>query len=144
MKMNSKKKKRILILCTENSCRSQMAEGFFKKYKKNWLVKSAGINLAGLNPMAVKVMAEKGIDISSQKSKSVEKFLSQNFDYIITVCDNARESCPLFPGRVKNIHWNIDDPALVEGKAEDRLKEFRKVRDDIEGHILDFLEGLKD
>lgn len=143
MKENLKNKK-VLILCTGNSCRSQMAEGFLKKYKRNWVVESAGITPVGLNPLAVKVMSEKGIDISNQKSKSVEKFLKRNFDYVITVCDNARESCPLFPGKARYIHWNIEDPASVNGKTEDRLKKFREVRDNIERYILDFLEGIKD
>ena len=101
MKGNLKKKKRVLILCTGNSCRSQMAEGFFKKCRNDWTVESAGISPTKLNPLAVKVMAEKGIDISHQKTKSVKKFLNQSFDYIITVCDNARESCPLFPGEAQ-------------------------------------------
>ena len=144
MKGNLKKKKRVLILCTGNSCRSQKAEGFFKKCRNDWTVESAGISPTKLNPLAVKVMAEKGIDISHQKTKSVKKFLNQSFDYIITVCDNARESCPLFPGEAQYIHWNIEDAALAEGKTEDKLKKFREARDDIEKHILNFLKEVKD
>ncbi|PIU29426.1 MAG: hypothetical protein COT09_00890 [Candidatus Hydromicrobium americanum] len=144
MKGNLKKKKRVLILCTGNSCRSQIAEGFFKKCRNDWTVESAGISPTKLNPLAVKVMAEKGIDISHQKTKSVKKFLNQSFDYIITVCDNARESCPLFPGEAQYIHWNIEDAALAEGKTEDKLKKFREARDDIEKHILNFLKEVKD
>lgn len=139
-----KKKKRILVLCTGNSCRSQMAEGFFRKYKKDWEIKSAGITPVGLNPVAAKVMAEKGIDISGQKSKSVEKFTGRNFDYVITVCDSAKELCPLFLGKAKYIHWDIDDPSFVEGDYEFRLKKFREARDRIEKHILDFLREVKD
>ena len=144
MNENLGKKKKILILCTGNSVRSQMAESFFRKYKKDWVVESAGISPAGLNPLAVKVMAEKGIDISGQKSKSVKKFLNRSFDYIITVCDNARQSCPLFPGKAQYIHWNIEDPALTEGKTENKLKKFREVRDIIERNILDFIKEVKD
>lgn len=122
MNKNLKNKISILVLCTGNSCRSQMAEGFLKKYKKEWDIESAGITPVELNPMSVKVMAEKGIDISSQKSKSVGKFLDRNFDYIITVCNNARESCPLFPGKAKYIHWDIEDPSFVDGSYEFKLK----------------------
>ena len=121
-----------------------MAEGFFKKCRNDWTVESAGISPTKLNPLAVKVMAEKGIDISHQKTKSVKKFMNQSFDYIITVCDNARESCPLFPGEAQYIHWNIEDAALAEGKTEDKLKKFREARDDIEKHILNFLKEVKD
>ncbi len=137
-------KKKVLILCTGNSCRSQIAEGFFKKYKRDWVVKSAGISPIGLNPMAVEVMAEKGIDISGQKSKSVEGFLNENFDYVITVCSNAREVCPVFPGKYERIHWNIEDPAFSGGTIEQRLDKFREVRDIIERNILDFIKELKD
>src|SRR4030042_2260711 len=142
MNINLKKKMKILILCTGNSCRSQMAEGFFKKYRKYWTVESAGITPMELNPLAVRVMAEKGIDISHQKSKSVKKFLDLSFDYIITVCDNAKESCPLFPGKAQNIHWDIEDPVLTAGSMEEKLDKFREERDTIEGYILDFLKGV--
>lgn len=143
MNMNLEKKKRVLILCTGNSCRSQMAEGFFKKYRTDWTIESAGISPSELNPLAIMVMAEKGIDISNQKSKSVKKFLDQNFDYVITVCSSARESCPIFPGKVQNIHWDIEDPVLSAGSMEEKLDKFREVRDTIERHILDFLKGRK-
>src|SRR4030042_3466803 len=139
MNVNLKKKKRILILCTGNSCRSQMAEGFFKKYREDCTIESAGISLSELNPLAVRVMVEKRIDISNQKSKSVKKFLNQSFDYVITVCSSAKESCPLFPGRVQNIHWDIEDPILAAGSMEEKLDKFREVRDTIERYILNFL-----
>ena len=119
-----------------------MAEGFFKKYRTDWTIESAGISPSELNPLAIRVMAEKGIDISNQKSKSVKKFLDQSFDYIITVCSSAKESCPLFPGRVQNIHWDIEDPILAAGSMEEKLDKFREVRDTIEGYILDFLKGM--
>jgi arsenate reductase len=136
------RKKKILILCTGNSCRSQMAEGFFKKYKKEWMVRSAGIFPIGLNPLSVKVMAEEGIDISGQKSKDVKDFLDESFDYVITVCNNAREVCPVFPGEYKSIHWDIEDPASAGGTMEQKLGKFRKVRDKINRHILEFLKGV--
>jgi arsenate reductase (thioredoxin) len=130
----------ILIICTGNSCRSQMAEGFFKYFRKGWLIKSAGIVPTGLNPMAVEVMKERGIDISMQKSKSLDMFLENSFDYVITVCENARESCPIFPGETKKIHWNFKDPAKANGGKQQKLKTFRSVRDEIEKKILEFLE----
>jgi len=136
-------KKKVIIICTGNSIRSQIAEGFFKKYKSNWEVKSAGTNPKGLNPMAVKVMMEKGIDISSQKSKGVENFLGENFDFVITVCNNAKESCPLFPGNAKLVHWNFEDPAEVEGGMNEKLFVFRKVRDKIEEKVIEFIENNK-
>ena len=132
---------KILFICTGNSCRSQMAEGFLKKYRKDWYVKSAGISPKGLNPWAVKVMSEKNIDISKQESKGLENFLKKPFDYVITVCDNARESCPLFPGKTKLIHWNLIDPAEIKGTLEEKLFVFREVRDEIQDNILEFIEN---
>jgi len=132
---------KILFLCTGNSCRSQMAEGFLKKYKKDWDIKSAGISPQELNPLAVKVMKEKNIDISKQKSKGIEKFLNETFDYVITVCNNAKESCPVFPGETKHIHWDFIDPAEIRGTLEEKLCIFREVRDGIEENILEFIEN---
>ncbi len=129
---------KILILCTGNSIRSQMAEGFFKKFKKDWEVKSAGTNPGGINPDAIKVMSEVGIDISGQKSKNVMQFTSDIFDYVITVCDNAKDDCPVFAGKAKRIHWSIEDPTVLS-EEEKRLNFFRKVRDEISERILDFL-----
>ena len=136
-------KKKIIVICTGNSIRSQIAEGFLKKYRSNWEIRSAGTNPKGLNPIAVMVMTEKGIDISDQKSKGVENFLGENFDYVITVCNNAKESCPLFPGKAKLIHWNFEDPAEVEGSIDEKLFAFRKVRDKIEEKIKEFIENNK-
>jgi len=130
----------ILFLCTGNSCRSQMAEGFLKSCRKDWHVESAGISPKGLNPLAVKVMKEINIDISKQESKSVEKFLKIPFDYVITVCDNAKESCPVFPGKTKLVHWNLKDPAEAKGSLEEKIFVFGKVRDEIKKYILDFLK----
>ncbi|MHB1254129.1 MAG: arsenate reductase ArsC [Candidatus Humimicrobiaceae bacterium] len=131
----------ILFLCTGNSCRSQMAEGFLKNYRKDWHVESAGISPKGLNPLAVKVMKEINIDISKQVSKGVENFLKTSFDYVITVCDNAKESCPIFPGKTKFIHWNLIDPAETKGTPEEKLFVFRQVRGEIKEKILKFIEN---
>ena len=138
-------KKRVIIICTGNSIRSQIAEGFFKKYKDNWEVKSAGTNPKGLNILAVYVMLEKGIDISDQKSKNINQYIDSKFDYAITVCDNAKENCPYFPGVATYLHWSLPDPDIFIGNEEDRINEFRKVRDAIENKILNFLkeENLK-
>ncbi|MCL4417766.1 MAG: arsenate reductase ArsC [Actinobacteria bacterium] len=135
--------KKVIVICTGNSIRSQIAEGFFKKYKSSWEIESAGTNPKGLNPMAVKVMMEKGIDISDQKSKNLKQFINSKFDDVITVCDNARESCPLFPGKAKLIHWNFEDPAEAKGSIDEKLVVFRKVRDAIEEKILEFLKNDK-
>ena len=131
---------KILFLCTGNSCRSQMAEGFLKYYKKDWDVKSAGLSPQGLNPLAVMVMKEKNIDISKQESKGIENFLNETFDYVITVCNNAKESCPVFPGKTKHIHWNFIDPAKARDTLEEKLSVFREVRDEIQENILEFME----
>ncbi len=132
---------KILILCTGNSIRSQMAEGFFRKFKKDWEVRSAGTNPGGINPDAVKVMSEIGIDISGQESKNVMQFTGDIFDYVITVCDHAKNACPAFPGKARLIHWSIEDPFTVQGEGE-RFNFFRKVRDEIRGKILDFLSHI--
>jgi arsenate reductase len=132
-------KQKVIIICTGNSIRSQMAEGFFKKYKSSWEIKSAGINPKGLNQLAAKVMMEKGIDISDQKSKNIDQFINSKFDYIITVCDNAKENCPYFPGGAAYIHWSFPDPDIFTGNEENRINEFRKVRDAIEKKILHFI-----
>jgi arsenate reductase len=132
---------KILFLCTGNSCRSQMAEGFLKNYRKDWHVESAGISPQGLNPLAVKVMQEINIDISKQESKGVENFVKTTFDYVITVCNNAKESCPIFPGKTKLIHWNLIDPAEINGTLEEKLFIFRQVRDEIKEKILEFIEN---
>jgi arsenate reductase (thioredoxin) len=137
-------KKRILIICTGNTCRSQMAEGFMKSFDKNIEVFSAGTNAEGnVNPYAVKVMAEKGIDISQQFPKSVDVFLKDSFDYVITVCDGAREICPVFTGNVKHrLHLGFEDPANATGSDEEKLKVYRKVRDEIETALIKFYSQL--
>ena len=133
-------KKNVLFLCTGNSCRSQMAEGFLRNMAGDkYNVYSAGTNPATINPLAIKVMNEIGIDISKQFSKSVNEFLDKKFDYVITVCDNARQTCPFFPGKFKDIHWNLEDPAEAIGSEEDTLEVFRKIRDKIKLKISNWL-----
>ena len=123
-------KKRVLILCTGNSARSQMAEGLLRAMAGDRLdVFSAGTRPAGLNPNATAAMAEIGIDISGHRSKSVDEFLGQAFDYVITVCDSARESCPVFPGQARQIHHDFEDPAAAP--ADRQLAVFRNVRDEL-------------
>jgi arsenate reductase (thioredoxin) len=138
---------RILVLCTGNSCRSQMAEGFLKSFDKNLEVYSAGTNPAEkVNPFAVKVMQEIGLDISHGKAENVDKYLSQSFDYVITVCDNAKETCPLFIGNVKHqLHIGFDDPADAVGTEEEIMPVYRRVRDEIKNDFYQFyLKELKD
>lgn len=132
---------KILILCTGNSCRSQMAEGFVKRALPSAEVHSAGTFPASqVHPLAVKVMREKGIDLYEQKPKSVDSFLPQAFDYVITVCDDANESCPTFYGKVNHrVHLGFDDPAKATGSAEHILSEFRRIRDQIETTFTEFI-----
>ena len=133
-------KKRVLILCTGNSARSQMAEGILRSIAGDrFEVESAGVAPSEVRPEAIEAMNEIGIDINSHRSKSVDEFTNDEFDYIITVCDNARESCPVFPGRAEQIHWSFDDPAAVEGSDQERLDSFRKIRDEIHGRLRRFV-----
>ena len=129
---------RILILCTGNSCRSQMAEGFLKSLDNNIEVYSAGTDPADkVNPFAVRVMNEVGIDISSGKAENVEKYLNKSFDLVITVCDSAKETCPIFSGEViKQLHIPFDDPADTTGTEEEVLPVYRRVRDEIKREFL--------
>lgn len=128
---------RVLVLCTGNSARSQMAEGLLRHDGgPAYEVSSAGTHPSHVRPEAIQVMRELGIDISSHRSKSVEEFAGQHFDYVITVCDNAKESCPVFPATTKRIHWSLEDPAAVQGSEEQRLAEFRRIRDQLRTHLL--------
>jgi arsenate reductase (thioredoxin) len=124
---------KILILCTGNSCRSQMAEGFLKSFGPGLEVYSAGTHPAvTVHPKAVAVMKEAGIDISSASTKNVEQFLNASFDYVITVCDNAKETCPVFSGKVsRRLHFSFEDPAETVGREEEVVAKFRTVRDQI-------------
>lgn len=135
-------KKRVLFLCTGNSCRSQMAEGTLRELAGNeFEVTSAGTNPTRLNPMAVRVMAEVAIDIIGQYSKSIDEMRTRQFDYVITVCDRAREACPIFPYDALELHWSLEDPAEATGTEEERLSVFRRVRDEIAQRVRDFLGG---
>jgi arsenate reductase len=132
--------KRVLILCTGNSARSQIAEGLLRHLAGDrYQVVSAGANPSGVRPEAIAVMDELGIDLRGHRSKSVDEFVGQAFDYVITVCDSATESCPVFPARAQRIHWNLADPAAVEGPEQVRLAAFRKTRDEIAVRLRSFV-----
>ena len=133
-------KKKVLFLCTGNSCRSQMAEGWLRNLAGDrFNVASAGTHPVGLNPYAVKVMGEAGVDISNHVSERVDTYLNQHFHYVITVCDHAQETCPVFPGAATKLHWSFDDPAKATGTYEQRLIVFRKSRDEIADRVRRFL-----
>jgi len=132
---------RVLILCTGNSARSQMAEGLLRNDGGvGFEVFSAGTKPSRVRPEAIAAMREIGIDISGHRSKSVDEFAGQAFDYVITVCDNAKESCPVFPATTKRIHWSLEDPATVQGMEEQRLAEFRRVRDQLRSLLRQFAQ----
>ena len=134
-------RKRVLILCTGNSARSQMAEGLLRHFGGDrFEAFSAGVSPTQVKPEAITAMRDIGIDISDHYSKSVDEFSGQQFDYVITVCDNANEQCPVFPGNTERIHWSFDDPAEVDGDEETRLAVFRRVRDDILERLRGFVE----
>lgn len=136
------KKPKILVLCTGNSCRSQMAEGWIRYYAGDAAsVWSAGIEAHGLNPFAVKSMMDAVIDISGYKSKTTEELTETDFDYIITVCDNAREACPYFPGNAVRLHHSFPDPANAKGTEEEVMQVFNSVRDEIEDFAFDFVHN---
>jgi arsenate reductase len=135
-------KKKVLVLCTGNSARSQMAEGLLRHEGGNrFEVFSAGTKPSRVRPEAIAVMKEIGLDISGHRSKSVDEFVGQDLEFVITVCDNAKETCPIFPGTSKKLHWSFDDPAAVEGPEDARLAAFRKIRDQLHGRIMVFLKG---
>ena len=135
-------KARVLILCTGNSARSQMAEGLLRQLGGGqYEVFSAGTRPVGVNPLAVEAMRELGIDISAQRSKSVAEFAGEKFATVITVCDNAAEECPVFPGAPERVHWSLRDPAAVSGTREEKLAAFREIRDDLERRIREFLSS---
>ncbi len=132
-------KKRVLILCTGNSARSQMAEGLLRHDSGDrFEVESAGTKPSRVRLEAIQVMREIGIDISGHRSKSVDEFAVETFDYVLTVCDHAKESCPIYPGHSNRLHRNFQDPAAVEGSEEQRLAAFRKVRDEIRMYLRTF------
>lgn len=129
-------KRRVLFLCTHNSARSQMAEGLLRHLAGDrFEAFSAGTEATGVRPLAIRAMAEMGIDISSQQSKALNRYLGQPFDIIITVCDEANEACPVFPGAREQLHWSFPDPSAAAGTEEERLAVYRMVRDGIRTHI---------
>lgn len=135
-------RKRVLILCTGNSARSQMAEGLLRHLAGDrFEVESAGVSPTQVRPEAITVMREIGIDISQHRSKSVDEFSGQEFDYVITVCDNANEQCPVFPANTQRIHWSFEDPAATEGDEQTRVADFRRVRDQIRQRLRQFVEA---
>ena len=132
-------KKKILFLCTGNSARSQMAEGLMRHLRnREFEVYSAGSEPKGVNSLAMEVMKEIGIDISRQRSKHLDEYGEEAFDYIVTLCDDAAKTCPLFPGEGRRMHKGFPDPAAAEGSREERLAAFRKVRDELKNYILSF------
>jgi arsenate reductase len=135
-------RQKLLFLCTGNSARSQMAEAILRRQAGDrFEVFSAGLEPKGINPLTVKVLEEKGYDLTGQYSKSLDEYMGKaQFDYLITVCGNAEERCPFFPGMGTRLHWPFDDPAVVEGNDADKLKAFRNTRDAIETQILDWLK----
>jgi len=133
-------KERVLVVCTHNSARSQMAEGLLRDVAGDrFEVHSAGTEATGVRPESIEVMAEIGIDISGQQSKTLQRYLGQKWDYVVTVCDDANESCPVFPGTAQRLHWSFRDPSKVAGSAEERLEAFRSVRDEIAARIGAFV-----
>src|ERR1700754_2384377 len=135
-------RKRVLILCTGNSARSQMAEGLLRNMANDRLeVASAGVSPTQVRPEAIAAMRELDIDISNHRSKSVDEFLGKEFDYVITVCDNANEQCPVFPGNTKRIHWSFDDPADAQGDEHARLAVFRRVRNEVLDRLRLFVDS---
>lgn len=137
-------KKRVLFLCTHNSCRSQMAEGLVNHYLSDrYEAFSAGTESTRVNPLAIQVLAELGIDISNHSSKTLDRFADQTFDRVITLCGSANDECPLFFGGVQRVHMGFDDPSRLSGRPEDVLPEFRRVRDEIRQKLISFLTGVE-
>ena len=138
------KKLRVLFLCTGNSARSQMAEAFLRKQAGDrFAVYSAGLEPQEINPYTLRVMQESGVDMSGQRAKSLNEYIDKlHFGYLITVCSNAEEKCPSFPGMGMRLHWPFEDPAAFEGTDEARLEKFRQVRDQIEAKVSAWLEEV--
>jgi arsenate reductase len=135
-------KSRVLFLCTGNSARSQMAEGWLRHLAGDRCeAASAGTDPVGLNQLAVEAMGELGIDLTSHHSKKLDLYLGQPFDHVVTVCDRAKQACPLFPGALHTHHWSFEDPAAVEGTHAQRLEAFRAIREQIRQRVVEFLEA---
>ncbi len=136
LSMTDHQPRRVLFVCTHNSARSQMAEGMLRAWNGiDFEAYSAGTEVSIVRPEAINVMAEIGIDISGQRSKSVDEYIGQKFDWVITVCDQARQNCPVFPGVERTGHWSVEDPSEASGNEEQRLETFRRVRDDLRNRI---------
>ncbi|UTW63390.1 arsenate reductase ArsC [bacterium SCSIO 12741] len=136
--------KNVLVLCTGNSCRSQMAQGYLKSLGQGWFnAYSAGVETHGLNPDAVAAMKRDGIDISGHTSNHIDEYADVEFSAVITVCDNAKERCPYFPTQAKKLHHNFSDPSKYEGSPEDKIKEFDRVRGEIKAYCQNFVEEWK-
>ena len=136
--------KRVLFLCTHNSARSQMAEGLLRAAAGDrYRVESAGTQATSVRPEAIAAMREVGIDISGQQSKTLDRFLGEPIDWLITVCDQAREACPTLPGVARQLHWSVDDPSATSGDEEQRMAAFRAARDELAGRVRDFVEGSR-
>jgi arsenate reductase len=133
--------KKILVLCTGNSCRSQMAEGYLRHFSDGYkvIVYSAGVEVHGINPRAIETMKEDGIDISGHTSNSIDDYRNMDLDFIITVCDHAREHCPFFPSKAQKFHRDFPDPARATGTEEEIKDQFRKVREQIKAYCRDFV-----
>jgi thioredoxin type arsenate reductase len=133
-------KRRVLFLCTHNSARSQMAEGFLRAFGENrFEAASAGTEATRVHPLAVRVMDEVGIDLGGHSSKTFDQFLAQPWDFVITVCDDANERCPVFPARTTRLHWSFEDPSAASGSEDERLRVFRRIRDEIRGRLEGFI-----
>jgi arsenate reductase len=134
-------KRRVLFLCTHNSARSQMAEGFLRHLAGDrFEVESAGTEETRVHPLAVQTMREVGVDLSRHRSKTLDRFLDEPWDHVITVCDHAQERCPLFPRGATRLHWSFEDPSRASGGNEERLVVFRRIRDEIGGRVKAWLE----
>jgi arsenate reductase (thioredoxin) len=134
-------KKKVLVLCTANSCRSQMAHGYLNYFAQNELdVSSAGIVTEGVNPVAIQVMKEDGVDISHHRPVNVVEYSHDEFDFVLTVCESALEKCPYFPARIKNLHHDFPDPTKAKGSEEHVLDQFRMTRDMIRKYVRDFVQ----
>ena len=135
--------KNILVLCTGNSCRSQIAHGYLEHFtdSNNVKVYYAGVETHGVNPKAIAIMEEEGIDISQHTSNNIDEYFDIPFDYVVTVCDNAKERCPFFPTKAQKFHYNFPDPAKAIGSEEEVLQEFRKVREQIKVYVAAFLKS---
>lgn len=132
---------KILVLCTGNSCRSQIAHGYLKHFATDKAeIYSAGIETHGVNPKAIAIMQEDGINISSHTSNNIDEYQDIEFDFVITVCDNAKENCPYFPSKAKKLHYNFPDPAKAKGTEEEVMQQFREVREMIKSYCQSFIE----